>query len=388
MIRIAGAGCALLDNLYTGVDFSGAAFRRYASKTPGDGGLIPGQLVFATDLEAFSGRPYQEVLAEITGRNSTDSYNLGGPAIIPLVHAAQMLSGDEYRVAFNGYYGTDQNGERIAEILSHTAVDLSGYIRTAGPTPSTDVLSDPHFDNGRGERTFINRVGAAAATAPESFDNAFFRSNVVLFGGTALVPPVHDALDELTRRAHENRAFVVVGTVYDFRNEKRAPERPWPLVDHYENIDLLVTDHVEAIRISGRSTDEDALSWFIDRGVSSAVITRGPQDVLFAWNSPRFGGAGRERLAVCEHVAREIERAARPHDTTGCGDNFVGGMITEIAAQLPRAALDLVRAVAEGVVAGGYAATYLGGLYHERRPGEKRREMERLREDYHRQVGL
>ena len=45
-IAIAGTGCSLMDYLFTGVDFSGPAFARYRSREPGDGGLVPGHLVF------------------------------------------------------------------------------------------------------------------------------------------------------------------------------------------------------------------------------------------------------------------------------------------------------------------------------------------------------
>jgi sugar/nucleoside kinase (ribokinase family) len=88
-------------------------------------------------------------------------------------------------------------------------------------------------------------------------------------------------------------------------------------------------------------------------------------------------------------VAEEIRRLDRAHDTTGCGDNFVGGMLSDIALQMAEgvSAIDLTKAVAEGVVAGGLAATYLGGLYHESAPGEKRGEIARLREAYRRQNG-
>ena len=99
-IRVAGAGCCLMDLIYPEVDFSSAAFRAAASGNEGDGALAPGRLVFAADAEAFAGRPFAEVLADIVGRApdggpaSPAAENVGGPSVVSLVHAAQMLEGE------------------------------------------------------------------------------------------------------------------------------------------------------------------------------------------------------------------------------------------------------------------------------------------------------
>ncbi|NJK84842.1 MAG: hypothetical protein HC906_01540 [Bacteroidales bacterium] len=66
-IRIAGAGCSLIDNLYNNIDFESKSFTKYLAKTSGDGGLSPGKLVFVEEFEEFSKRPINESLIEITG---------------------------------------------------------------------------------------------------------------------------------------------------------------------------------------------------------------------------------------------------------------------------------------------------------------------------------
>lgn len=88
----------------------------------------------------------------------------------------------------------------------------------AGPTFSTIVLSDPSYADGAGERCFINTIGAAFRFSSEHLPSSFYKSDVVLFGGTALVPTLHDHLDECLSMARKRRALNVVGTVYDFRN--------------------------------------------------------------------------------------------------------------------------------------------------------------------------
>lgn len=76
--KISGVGCALVDYLFTPINFSGETFSRYISVRPGDGGLFPGKLVFRDEFEAFSGRDYMEVRELLTAGNSPVTLNIGG----------------------------------------------------------------------------------------------------------------------------------------------------------------------------------------------------------------------------------------------------------------------------------------------------------------------
>jgi sugar/nucleoside kinase (ribokinase family) len=82
-------------------------------------------------------------------------------------------------------------------------------------------------------------------------------------------------------------------------------------------------------------------------------------------------------LPVSEAINREL--AAHPEkrgDTTGCGDNFAGGVIAGLAEALGLAGtsggIDLREICIPGIAAGGYACFTLGGVFYEKRPGEKR----------------
>jgi sugar/nucleoside kinase (ribokinase family) len=70
------------------------------------------------------------------------------------------------------------------------------------------VLSDPDYDHGHGERIFINNIGAAWNLYPDDLDDAFFESNMVVFGGTALVPHIHQSLLELLKKAKGKKAVM------------------------------------------------------------------------------------------------------------------------------------------------------------------------------------
>ncbi|MDR0599984.1 MAG: carbohydrate kinase family protein [Treponema sp.] len=427
MITIHGTGCGLIDFLYPRRDFTAPAFRSRLSREEGDGGLAIGKLVFAEDFERFAGKPYDEVLRELTGLTDAaslsagtagkaaaagPSWNLGGPAVVSLVHAAQVLGGNA-RVSFYGVRGDDPAGNLVEEALKRAGfVPRDGedgsppasYVlkRRGGLTARTDVLSDPAYDNGHGERTFINLIGDAGRFGPEDLGPDFFDARIVTFGGTALTPRIHDSLTELLAGARRKKALTVVNLVYDYRSEQRAPGKKWKLGkddDAYPFIDLLIADRDEGLKTSGRTDPEEALAWFLDRGCGAAVITEGSRLIRLAAGKGVFRPV-KVSLPVSAAIDREL--AAHPErrgDTTGCGDNFAGGLIAGLAEALalreaggpgvaappPEASLDLREICVPGIVAGGFACFTLGGVFYEEERGEKRRLLAPFIEAYRRE---
>ncbi|MFP4535205.1 MAG: carbohydrate kinase family protein [Spirochaetaceae bacterium] len=393
---INGVGCSLVDYLYTGIDFSSPRLERYLSRSPGDGGIVPGKLVFADTFAEFAGTHYLAALDDITeGRKPTAS-NLGGPAIVPLVHAAQLLAPEGEGVRYYGLRGNDTIGNTLAEFVEKTPVDVSRYERVEGVTPFTYVLSDPNYDDGNGERAFINNIGVAYEMTPDIVPDEFFDAPILLYGGTALVPRLHARLDELLLRGSAAGKLNVVATVYDFYNESKNPGGRWPIGsgdDSYSLIDLLITDHEEALRLSGSSSATEALSFFKERGVGAVVITHGANNVhLYAGEESKFLSLGPIMLPVSEQVGSELAAGAgAAGDTTGCGDNFCGGLIYALAQQHRSdgsAKYDLIDAARWAIVSGGFACFYVGGTYFEERIGEKRDSLAPYYEAYRSQISL
>ncbi|MDR1175636.1 MAG: PfkB family carbohydrate kinase [Treponema sp.] len=440
MITIHGTGCCLIDFLYPATDFNAPAFREKLSLEDGDGGLAIGKLVFAENFEKFVKVSYESALKEIAG--GTPSHNLGGPAVVPIVHAAQVLgSGVSARVCFYGARGDDETGCLVEEALvragftpsnppghvpagqdaAHTKPDggvrpIPGTLvtkaesggqrdgttasytltRCKGPTPRTDVLSDPGYNNDHGERTFINLIGAAGEFGPEDLGDGFFDADIVAFGGTALTPKIHDSLSELLGRAKQRGARTVVNLVYDYRSEQAAPGKKWKLGkndDAYPFIDLLIADRDEALRTSGCSSAVDAAGWFVKKGCGGAIVTEGTKPLRLTAGTRLFKPLAETELPVSEAINREL--AAHPEkrgDTTGCGDNFAGGVIAGLAEEMDRRpagtpdGIDLREICIPGIAAGGYACFTLGGVFYEKRPGEKRELLAPFVEAYKREV--
>ena len=378
LFKISGCGCALVDYLYNPVRFAGDVFERYKSRQAGDGGLSPGKLVFKEEFEKFSDEDYLKVREMITEGKPPVTLNIGGPSIVSMIHASQMLEGMPAEVCFYGSQGRDSGATFINDNLKRTPLKVGKYKVSDQITPFTEVLSDPDYDNGHGERIFINNIGAAWDLYPEDLDDAFFDSSIVVFGGTALVPRIHQSLFDLLKKAKEKQAITVVNTVYDFLNELNNPGKAWPLgasIETYDYIDLLITDREEALRLSGKETIEDALSFFKTTKVGAVIVTYGANPLNFFANSRLFGVSEGAR-PVSEKVRKEmLQYPEKVGDTTGCGDNFAGGVIASLAQQLmerPDDGINLEEAIALGSVSGGYACFYHGGTFYEEYAGQKR----------------
>ena len=399
-LRIAGAGCCLMDILYPDVDFSSAAFAAARSRREGDGGLSPGRLVFAEDAERFTGRPLADTLAAMAGSPTVASAvpaaeNVGGPSVVSLVHAAQMLEGEGIPVAFHGATGDDAIGRELREKLSRTPLDASRLESRPGRTPSTFVLSDPNWDGGRGERCFVNDIGAAEGYLPSHLGGEFFQAEIIALGGTALVPRLHEGLPCILAEARSRGALTIVNTVFDFRAERRDGVGPWPFggsivstgpgpLESYRSCDLLVMDRDEALRLSGERDLGSALAFFAGSGLGSFAVTRGGESVLAWAGAGRFSQMALREIPVSARAGRQASRG----DTTGCGDAFAGGILAALALQMKSGAalLDLADALSWGIAAGAFTLGFLGGTYYEARPGEKREQVSSFRRDWLAQV--
>jgi sugar/nucleoside kinase (ribokinase family) len=389
-IQVSGAGCCLVDILYNNVDFKSDAIRQYLSKERGDGGLTPGKLVFQEEFEKYSGITLDNFINGITGGRKSDKINTGGPSIVSLIHTAQLTDGEKCEVRYYGRAGNDINGKYLISSLGKTPVVLKDFKLLENRTPSTLVLSDPSYDNGHGERMFINSIGAAWDYYPDELDDDFFNSDIVVFGGTALVPNIHDHLTRLLKKAKKNNCITIVNTVFDFRNEKANPSKRWPLGendDSYKLTDLLITDKEEALRLSGESEINEAVRFFLCKKVSSFIITNGSSDIIIYSDGSFFNSSPVNLLPVSQAIRNEL-KSYTGGDTTGCGDNFVGGVIASVVNQLSDGVnkCDLKEACSWGIVSGGFTCFYMGGTYFEEKPGEKMAKIKPYYESYKKQI--
>ncbi|MCP4103525.1 MAG: carbohydrate kinase family protein [Lentisphaerae bacterium] len=395
-LKVAAIGCSLADYLYTDVDFSSEAFKKYSSLKEGDGGLNPGHLVFAEDLEKFSGEDFELILNNIVAGKPFTAFNLGGPAIVALINAAQILSNESIEFEFYGALGEDETADRILQIIAKTPVNTENHLNTSGRSPFTDVLSDPAYHNGKGERTFINNIGSCWDYTPKMVGDSFYDADVLFFGATALVPGIHDNLTDMMKRGKERGCINIVTTVFDFRNEKNNPGQRWPLGDSdeaYAQTDLLIVDWDEAMKLSGKDNLEDAVAFFINKGLKSFFITHGAHDFYVWSNGEFFKKQELQAFPISSAVDDELDtHPEKRGDTTGCGDNFAGGVLTSIASQMNNGVkpgqLEISDTCAWAAASGGFACFCIGGTFHEENSGQKRSLVEPFYNAYFDQVAV
>lgn len=389
-IIVSGAGCCLVDLLYNDIDFTGQSIAPFLSEKRGDGGLVPGNLVFTEEFEKFTGIPVGNAVGKITGGRKHDKISIGGPSIVSLINVTQIVDKHQCEVRYYGLGGNDDMGRFLISSLGRTGIKLRNYRLIDRSTPLTIVLSDPLFEGGHGERIFINSIGSAWEFGRDDLDDDFFSSDIVVFGGTALVPRLHDDLSVLLEKAKNNGCITVVNTVFDFRSEKADPSRKWPLGKDdrsYGFIDLLIMDREEARRLSGENSIDDAVTYFESLKVSSLIVTNGPGNITLFSDGRLFAHTRRMELPASARVIDELKHSGGG-DTTGCGDNFAGGVIASLVNQMIRDTPqpDLVEACCWGIVSGGFACFYIGGTYFEEYEGEKLSRMKPYYDSYKEQI--
>ena len=66
---------------------------------------------FSEQFESYSGSDLQKILSEISSGREDPTLNVGGPSIVALIHAAQLLQGTGTEIRFFGNRGNDAAGE-------------------------------------------------------------------------------------------------------------------------------------------------------------------------------------------------------------------------------------------------------------------------------------
>ena len=126
-IKISGVGCCLVDRVYNNISFSSDGFEKYLSHKPGDGGLVPGNLVFREEFEDFSGLELNHFVRSVSGDKEPDAINIGGPAIVALIHAAQLNQNAGCSYHFYGVGGEDSDGDFLNELFEQIPVNTDAY---------------------------------------------------------------------------------------------------------------------------------------------------------------------------------------------------------------------------------------------------------------------
>ena len=298
-----------------------------------------------------------------------NSYSLGGASVVSLAHAAQVL-GKRSQTSFFGVRGNDEAADFIESYIKK--IPFKGYCLVKKDFPAEEAAN--HF-------------------CPEDLPDGFFNANIVAFGGTALVPKIHANLTGLLKKARDANAITMVNLISGSPAGIAMPGKKCPLGandDAYPYIDVLVANKETAVKTSGAVSVKEAIHWFISRGTGAIIVTDGRHSISFTAVKGIFSPMELSYLPVCQEIEREL--AAHPGrcgDSAGCGYNFAGGVLADIAEQLtvtPKGKLDMRESVIQGIATGGFALFTTGGIYYESGIGEKRNRLTQYLEAYCRQL--
>ena len=108
-------------------------------------------------------------------------------------------------------------------------------------------------------------------------------------------------------------------------------------------------------------------------GKGSAFLITAGADHTLAWSGGQlFKSLPVSRFPVSPELINDL-KGDQGGDTTGCGDNFAGGVIAALAWLLldNNGKADLKECLAWGTVSGGYCCFHVGGTMMEKEAGEK-----------------
>lgn len=233
-----------------------------------------------------------------------------------------------------GSIGDDDLGRWLRGRMAEEGVDVTHLTVTGEAQTSATVL--PIRPDG--ERPALHVIGASAALRAEHIDlDAFEGVQVLHLGGTYLLPaldgrPTADLLAAAKRRGMTT-TLDLIGV--ERPDAARILEPCLPFVDH------LMPNLDDAARIAGTTERAETIAWFLERGVSHAVLSLGADGVSVT-------SAGGSEAVVPAYAVDVV-------DTTGSGDALSAGYIAGLLeGREPAAAAEL------GVACGSLVTTGLG----------------------------
>lgn len=215
-------------------------------------------------------------------------------------------------VAF-GAIGQDGLGDFLIDTMHRYAINTSGLVRKDGVQTSSTML--PIRPNG--ERPALHVPGANALYSLDDVDfDLLATCDFLHVGGTPLMPGIDgDGLSEVFQFARK-RGII---TTYDLLamphpNLARSIEVCMPWVDYF------MPGLEEVMMITGLTSAEAVIAYYLEMGARSVVFKRGEEGSLLV-----RGEQGKENVHVIPAYDVPVV------DSTGCGDSFCAGFITGLS---------------------------------------------------------
>ncbi len=200
--------------------------------------------------------------------------------------------------------GTDSVGNSIYSIVEKEPVDLSLIIRDE----RAEMMMAIVVIKPSGERSFLVKQGNSSYhLKPEDIsDEVLKNTRAVTVGSLFCLPGLDgEGIAGVLARAQSFGALTLCDMTHD--SQKIGPEA---MVCVYPHVDYMMPSFEEARYVTGESDPDRIAGYFLARGVKNVVLKLGGDGCFFKNREKRFFTDPYEVKAV---------------DTTGCGDNFLGG---------------------------------------------------------------
>lgn len=200
--------------------------------------------------------------------------------------------------------GRDAIGNSIYAGLEHEPVDLSLIIRDdKAEMMMAIVVIQPD-----GERSFlVKRGNRHYQLLPEEIpEEALQEARAVTVGSLFCLPGLDGApIAGILKRARSYGAITLCDMSHDL--DRIGPEAQLPV---YPHVDYMVPSLEEALYVTGETDPDKVADYFLSHGAGNVVLKLGAEGCFFKNHEKRF--------FTDPYVVTAI-------DTTGCGDNFLGG---------------------------------------------------------------
>ena len=92
----------------------------------------------------------------------------------------------------------------------------------------------------------------------------------------------------------------------------------------------------EALRLSGKQDVSEAIEFLRSNGTGALIITSGTDNIRLFTQDNLFGKIDYTEMPMSKVVSEDLKKGKGNNgDTTGCGDNFVGG-VSSVVKQMQR----------------------------------------------------
>lgn len=335
-------------------------------------GMKRGSLVLEGDIEGSidrKGEMTDDFIRSLPEEERIELLNLeklvgGGPAYNSARICAQIRGRGRMAVKFISSVGSDEQGIKVTEDLSHFGIDVGRMKHSDKPVARTLI-----FEHSGGERSFLHNIGASEDLkindlSPEDFKGL----EVVEFGGVELAPNLMKDLDKALKMAKDAGAITVFDTVAD-------PPRQWKNYFKKEGykvlelIDVLATSIGEARQIYGDAMSDDEeesgrigraasmekiIDFFVEHGTKAIFLKVGKEgSYIRTTKDSIFGEKRRFRVPIL--------RGLKEISGTGTGDAYVGALVYAAAHKW-----GVRKAARFAAVVGGMAVEEIGGSIGER----------------------